>query len=54
MSGSYYFIPSSFSIRNLRPSQEVLVLSEQQMLLYQFIDIQEDATVIIEGEIVIL
>lgn len=53
MPNNYYYVPSSFSIRYVRASQELLVLSEQQMLLYQFIDVEEDATAIVEGEVVI-
>jgi hypothetical protein len=48
------YIPSSFSIKHLGPGREVLVLAEQQMVTYQVITAEEEATLIIEGEVVIL
>jgi hypothetical protein len=44
----------AFSIRLLREDEEVVVLFEQQMLLYQSLDLQVGSSLIIEGEVVIL
>lgn len=51
---SYYYRPSTYSIRFIQSTEEVFVSFEQQMVLYQFLDIAHDATLDLEGEVVLL
>jgi hypothetical protein len=44
----------AFSIRRLIDEDEVFVAFEQQMLLYQLLDIGQGSSILIEGEVVIL